>query len=115
MYVVTATTEHNCVSRDTLNIFVSEESVLAMPNAFTPGTGPNNTFKVILRGIASLNYFRVYNRWGNLLFETKNLSEGWDGAYKGEPQGMGVYVYDIQAVSSTGKTFNKKGNVTLLR
>lgn len=115
MYVVTAITEHNCVTRDTLNIFVAEESLLAMPNAFTPGTGPNNTFKVILRGIASLNYFRVYNRWGNLLFETKNLSEGWDGAYKGEPQEMGVYIYDVQAVSSTGKRFNKRGNVTLLR
>lgn len=114
-YIVTATTEHNCVSSDTLSIYVSDESLLAMPNAFVPGTGPNNSFKVILRGIASLNYFRVYNRWGNLMFETKNLSEGWDGSYKGEPQEMGVYVYDVQAVSSTGKIFHKTGNVTLLR
>jgi gliding motility-associated-like protein len=115
MYVVTATTEHNCVTRDTLNVFVSEESLLAMPNAFTPGNGTNGTFRIILRGIASLSYFRVYNRWGNIMFETKNMSEGWDGAYKGEPQGMGVYTYDIQATSSSGKIFKKTGNVTLLR
>lgn len=115
MYIVTATTEHNCVAKDTLNIYVSEESLLAMPNAFTPGNGANNTFKVILRGIASLNYFRVYNRWGNLMFETKSLSEGWDGSYKGEPQAMDVFTYDVQAVSSTGKVFRKMGNVTLLR
>ena len=115
IYILTGTTEHGCVARDSIAVFVNDESLVAMPNAFTPGNGINNTFKVILRGVANLNYFRVYNRWGNLLFETKNINEGWDGSYKGEQQPGAVYVYDVQAVTSTGKIVQKSGNVTLLR
>ncbi|MBC7554652.1 MAG: gliding motility-associated C-terminal domain-containing protein, partial [Taibaiella sp.] len=62
-----------------------------------------------------LNYFRVYNRWGQVVFETKSISEGWDGNFKGEPQPLGVYVYEVQAVTNAGTLFNKHGNVTLLR
>ncbi len=115
-YILTGTTEHGCIARDTISVYVSDESVYNMPNAFAPGsTGGNTSFKVYTRGIVSLNYFRVYNRWGNLLFETKKLSEGWDGNYKGEAQPMGVYVYDVQGVTSSGKVVQKTGNVTLLR
>ncbi len=115
-YILTGTTEHGCVARDSIAVYVSEESVLNMPNAFIPGSdGANNKFRVYTRGMVYLNYFRIYNRWGNVVFETKNLSEGWDGSFKGEPQEMGVYIYDVQAVTSTGKIVKKTGNVTLLR
>lgn len=115
IYILTGTTEHGCVASDSISVIVNGESLVAMPNAFTPGTGTNNTFKVLLRGIANLNYFRVYNRWGNLMFETKNINEGWDGTYKAEPQQMGVYVYDVQVTTLSGKVVQKTGNVTLLR
>ncbi len=115
LYLVTAVTEQGCKTVDSINVFVSEESLLAVPNAFSPGTGVNSEFKIILRGIATLNYFRIFNRWGNVVFETKNIAEGWDGSYKGVPQPFGVYVYDIQAVTSTGKVINKSGNVTIIR
>jgi len=62
-----------------------------------------------------LNYFRIYNRWGELVFETKQIEKGWDGRYKGKPQLLGVYVYTIDAVTSTGKRFYKQGNITLIR
>ena len=114
-YIVTGITEHGCKAVDSINVIVNEESVLAVPNAFTPGTGPNGEFKIILRGIANLNYFRIFNRWGNMVYESKNINAGWDGSWKGEPQPFGVYVYSIQAVSSTGKVFNKSGNVTVIR
>ena len=50
-----------------------------------------------------------------MVFETKKLSEGWDGTYKGTPQMFGVYIYDIQALSATGNLINLHGNITLLR
>ncbi|PQJ10546.1 hypothetical protein CJD36_011260 [Flavipsychrobacter stenotrophus] len=116
MYVVTAVTENGCVAKDSINFHVNDDNVYGIPNAFTPGTGANNEFKIMLDGVAKLNYFRIFNRWGVMVFETKTIGSGWDGTYKGEPQPFGVYVYDIQAVSSlTGKIKNMRGNVTLLR
>ena len=114
-YVVYGTTEWGCSTSDSINIYISEESELALPNAFTPGNGPNNVFKVLKRGVANLSYFRVYNRWGNLVFQTSNIDEGWDGTYHDVPQPFGVYVYQVEAVTSTGKVFQKVGNVTLIR
>jgi gliding motility-associated-like protein len=115
-YVVTGLTEWGCPARDSINIYVEGESVIAVPNAFHPGsTGNNATFKVIVKGEASLNYFRVYNRWGNMVFESKDMSKGWDGTYNGQPQPVGVFVYDVQAVTSKGTLINKHGNITLVR
>ncbi|NDC40942.1 MAG: gliding motility-associated C-terminal domain-containing protein [Chitinophagia bacterium] len=96
-------------------INVEHESVIAVPNAFTPGSNLNSTFHIYLRGAANLNHFRIYNRWGNLVFETKDILQGWDGMYNGTPQPFGVYVYDIEAVTNTGKLVQRHGNVTLIR
>ncbi|KAA5534626.1 hypothetical protein F0919_08385 [Taibaiella lutea] len=111
-YFVTSVTENGCIVKDSIDILVNTETALDAPNAFSPSTGP---FKIVKRGIATLQYFRIYNRWGNKVFETSNIDEGWDGNYNDKPQPMGVYVYTIEAVSSTGKPFKKNGNVTLLR
>jgi gliding motility-associated-like protein len=113
-YIVSASNEWGCLVTDTLNIYVSTESLLTLPNAFTPGSS-NKLFKVLKRGEATLNYFRIFNRWGELVYETTNIDEGWDGTYKGQVQPFGVYVYDIEAVTSTGKLFHKNGNVTLIK
>lgn len=115
LYIVTGTTEHGCKAVDSINVIRDEGAILEMPNAFTPGSGVNNKFFAIDKGIAYLNYFRVYNRWGNLLFETKDMSQGWDGSWKGEPQPFGVYIYNIQGVSLNGQIINRTGNITLLR
>ena len=114
-YVVYGTTEWGCKTSDSINIYVDPQSLLALPNAFTPGNGPNNEFKIIIQGIATLNYFRIFNRWGNLVFETNNINQGWNGEYNGVPQPMDVYVYEVEAVTSTGEIFKKHGNTTLLR
>ena len=116
IYVVTVITDNGCIARDSIYFHVNEDNDYAIPNAFTPGTGVNNEFRLITKGIAHLNHFRIYNRWGQLVFETKNIDAGWDGSWKGEPQPFGVYVYDVEAVSSiTGKIFKMHGNITLLR
>jgi len=114
-YLVTATTDNGCVVTDSINIIIDESTIVAMPNAFTPGNGVNNVFKVQLKGAGALNYFRVFNRWGNLIYETKNIDEGWDGNFHGQAQPQGVYVYEVQAVTESGKVITKQGNITLLR
>ena len=114
-YIVHGVTTDGCMAIDSILINVESESVIVMPNGFTPGNGRNSQFKVILKGMASLNHFRVYNRWGQVVFETTNISEGWDGTFNGEPQPLGVYVYQVEAVTSNGTPVLKHGNVTLLR
>ena len=114
MYIVHASTENGCVTTDSINIHVDPETLLDMPNAFVPG-GFNKTFNVVKHGFASLNYFRIYDRWGLKVFETTDINKGWDGNYSGKPQPFGVYTYEILAVTSTGKLFKKHGNVTLIR
>jgi len=114
-YKVSGTTEWGCRAEDSISIYFNIESLLAIPNAFTPGGSVNKTLMLIKRGEASLNYYRVFNQWGNMVFETKNISEGWDGTFHGKPQPFGVYVYEIEAVSTTGAIFRRHGNVTLVR
>ena len=114
-YFVTARSEWGCVATDSIDVLVNTESVLDLPNAFSPGSYPNDEFKIIKRGIATLKYFRIFNRWGAKVFETSNIDEGWDGMLNGTPQPMGVYVYMVEAETNTGRRFVKQGNVTLIR
>ena len=115
VYHVTGSTEWGCITQDSIAVFVDNQTLLAVPNAFTPGNGPNAEFKIIKRGVATLNYFRIFNRWGNLVYESNSIDAGWNGDYKGAPQPFGVYVYMIEAVTDKGKIFTKQGNVTLIR
>ncbi len=116
-YIVSGTTEFGCIAIDSVTVFVSPETLLELPNAFSPGNGSsiNDQLKIIKKGLATLNYFRIFNRWGELVFETKDINEGWNGQFNGVPQPIGVYVFSIDAQTSTGKIFNKQGNVTLIR
>lgn len=116
-YFVTATTEGGCTTVDSIDILINMESILDVPNAFSPGNGYdiNNTLKIVRRGDATLNRFEIYNRWGNKVFSTTDINEGWDGTYNGQPQPMGVYVYQIEAILNTGQVVMLSGNVTLIR
>ncbi len=97
------------------------ETVVYIPNAFSPnGDGENDYLRVRGEEIRSLR-FSIYNRWGQLVFEsnnpnmTKDESLGWDGRFNGELQDPGVYVFTLDAKCSDGRTFSKKGNITLIR
>lgn len=116
-YFVTARTEAGCSTIDSVDVLVSPESILDLPNAFSPGSGTslNDELRIMVRGIVSLNSFKVFNRWGEEIFSTTDITKGWNGQWKGKPQPMGAYVYVIDAVSQTGKRFYKQGNVTLIR
>jgi len=112
-YFVTATTTYGCSVTDSIDVVI-KETVIDMPNAFAPN-GNNNIFKPSKRGIVQLKSFNIYNRWGQKVFETTNIDNGWDGTFNNKPQPMGVYVYTIDAVTDSGNTFTQHGNVTLLR
>lgn len=115
LYYVKATTEAGCEATDSIRVLVQDDAAVDVPNAFTPGGEVNSDFHVLHRGIAQLKYLRVYNRWGTMLFETNDISKGWDGRYGGEPQPMGVYVYVTEGTTTRGRAFRKVGNVTLIR
>ncbi|MBX9450089.1 MAG: choice-of-anchor L domain-containing protein [Taibaiella sp.] len=116
-YFVTATTEGGCNTIDSIDIIVHTESVLDIPNAFVPGNtfADNGILKIVRRGDATLKKFEIFNRWGNKVFSTTDINEGWDGTMDGKPQPMGVYVYQIEAVLNNGKVVQLSGNVTLVR
>lgn len=113
-YFVTGRTEQGCVVKDSIDVLV-EGSVIDMPNAFVPGKGVVPVLKPAKRGIAELIEFSIYNRWGNKVFETTDIEAGWDGMYNGQPQPVGVYVYQIEAITDSGQRFRENGDVTLIR
>lgn len=86
-----------------------------VPTGFSPnGDGSNDILYVRGYSIQTLD-FKVFNRWGQMVFETTDQSVGWDGTYKGKPQEMDAFAFTLQVVFLDGTTFKKQGNVTLLR
>ncbi|MFN8276213.1 MAG: PKD domain-containing protein [Chitinophagales bacterium] len=103
--------------RDTLcdSIYIRFQALLGVPNAFSPnGDGVNDRVYVEGRGIVKLE-FRIYNRWGQLVYHGTDQKEGWDGTYHGEPQEMEVYTYTVDAWLINKQYVPLKGNITLLR
>ena len=94
---------------------IIETSEIYMPNAFTPnGDGLNDKIKPIFKFVKDYT-FSIYNKWGQKLFETKNIDEGWDGRNNKKVLTTGVYIYNIQYINSNGVYKNKNGTITLLR
>ena len=87
-----------------------------VPTAFTPnGDGLNDEIRPIAIGIQKINYFSIYNRWGQLVFTTSVNRRGWDGRIAGRLQNTGVYVWMVSAIDYTGQPIFMKGTVTLIR
>jgi len=91
------------------------EPVLFFPNAFTPnGDGLNDSFKP--EGTLMQQFsMKIFNRAGNLLYETDDQENGWDGFYDGKEMPFNTYIYEIEAVDNIGKSFNQTGKVLLIR
>jgi gliding motility-associated-like protein len=88
---------------------------LYIPNAFNP-KGVNKIFKPVGVFVDLQNYdFTIYNRWGQLIFETTDVTQGWDGTYSGHLVEEGVYIYRIVYTSGKGEYFDRKGWVMMLR
>jgi gliding motility-associated-like protein len=89
--------------------------LLDVPNAFTPGRFGRNSYVMVTGfGIAKMTW-RIYNRWGKLVFETHDRRAGWDGSFNGQPQPMDVYAYTLDVEYFDGKKLRKTGDITLIR
>ncbi|HRI22756.1 MAG TPA: gliding motility-associated C-terminal domain-containing protein, partial [Panacibacter sp.] len=102
---------------DTVMIFNKCEYEIIMPNAFTPNSdGINDLFRIPSQSANRLIHFTIYNRWGQVVFETSDISKGWDGNFKGLQSPFGTYVYNIVMESLDRRNkVSKKGWVILLR
>jgi len=120
-YVVTVSTAAGCFASDTINVTVYKVLPgLYVPNAFSPGgDGKNDVFRPIAIGLKKINYFKVFNRWGALVYSSDKTAYeqgiGWDGRYKGKPQDSAVYVWIAEGVDYLDKKITQKGTVTLIR
>lgn len=122
VYQVKVFTIFDCVDSAEVKISVlCDESQLFIPNTFTPnGDGVNDIFMVRGSGISTLKAFRVYNRWGEVMFEKTDVlvndkASGWDGNFKGAQLPPDVYVYTVEAYCENGDLLKLKGDVTIIR
>jgi gliding motility-associated-like protein len=118
IYFVTITNNSKCLVVDTINIIqqTCNECIAFVPNAFSPNSDQNNDlFKPYFNCPIKEYSMRIFNRWGEKVFETTNTQQGWDGNYMGEKMPPNVYVYLLKATYLNNKSFSEKGSVTLIR
>jgi len=115
-YQVIVTTAEGCKGEGYVRIKVSKGPDIYVPTGFTPNyDGKNDKFTPVPVGIKSYKYFRVFNRWGQMIFSTTRQNEGWDGKLGGSEQPAGVYVWMIEGVTKDNRLITKKGTVILIR
>jgi gliding motility-associated-like protein len=114
-FIVEGSNAIGCKGYDTVFIKVYQGPTYYIPNAFSPnGDGLNDIFTPIPVGIVSTDWFRVYNRYGQLVFESNEWLKGWDGRFRGERQPTGAYIWMIKGKTITGKEISAKGSVLLI-
>ncbi len=117
LFYVTVEDINGCKNRDSSRILIYGKTVLLIPSGFSPnGDSKNDIFRISKHlNIKTLNSFEVYNRWGEKVFSTNKINEGWDGTHRGEPANTGVYVWKIEATTFENEKVYESGNVTLIR
>lgn len=121
-YNVMVTDSFGCInSKDIIVTVICNDKNYFVPNTFSPnGDGQNDYFFPRGNSIERIQSMRIFNRWGELIFEKRNFAansqtEGWDGTYKGKIAGADAYIYVIEFICENGSIIPFKGNVTLIR
>ncbi len=115
-YYVTGTNEYGCSGTDTIDVYVNQGTeVLYIPNSFSPNNNEINDFFCVYGTSIKNIDIQIYNRWGELLFHTTDLNQGWDGKYKGKNVAGGVYVYSVACEWESGERRQRSGTITVLR
>lgn len=117
VYRVRGDNGNTCYGEDIIKVLIYKGGPdLYIPSGFTPNAdGKNDVLRPIPIGIATLNYFSVFNRWGQLVFSTNEIGKGWNGVYNGDPQPSGTYIFQAEGKDFTGKKVYKKGTAVLIR
>ncbi len=121
-YMLVGTNSFGCTDTSTMQVSVlCQAEQVFIPNSFTPnGDGHNDVFYPRGKGLSIITSFKVFDRWGELLFERKNIqtddpSVGWDGEFRGVVLSPDVYVYIMEAICETGEPINWKGDIMIMR
>jgi gliding motility-associated-like protein len=116
LYYVQLKTRTGCLTVDTQFVKIKKKIQIYVPTAFTPdGNGNNEYLYPVLMGFQKLNYFRVYDRWGKMLFQSQTERPGWDGRINGVKQETKTVVWMVEAVDVDGVTHRQQGTTILLR
>lgn len=116
VFTVKGINSFGCMSEDTVTVFVENNVVVRVPNAFTPnGDGINETIKPIIVCNFTLGEFSIYNRWGQRVYSTTSMNRGWDGTFEGIPCNLGVYHYMLKGKDGNNEDVLLKGDITLVR
>ena len=109
--------ENNCSDSAFVKVKVFKNGpYLYVPSAFTPNRdGLNDVIRPIPVGIKKINYFRIYNRWGQMVFSTSTIGRGWDGNIGGREQGTATFVWIASATDYRNNVIYQKGIVTLIK
>ncbi len=114
-YTVYAYNQYGCSDTDHVIVNVEAGPYILFPNAFSPNhDGINDVFLPHYKDIKSID-LKIFNRWGELVFETRYLNIGWDGKFNGQDEGVGAYAFYATAVTDLDKIIFTKGNVTLMK
>jgi len=118
VYTVTVQSVFGCKASSVspATVLIPCEAGIWLPEVFTPnGDGINDILMPILPGIKKFRCFKIYNRWGQLIFESRDKSKGWDGNYLGKPQPIETYVWQMEGEDLSGKVYTKSGLISLIR
>ncbi len=116
-YIVRVSNNDGCFAYDSIRVHLFKvEPGFYVPTAFSPnGDGKNDIFRPILLGMKSLDLFKVYNRWGQLLYSGTDAERGWDGTFAGKGQDAATYVWYAEGTNYRNIKVKKKGYVVLIR
>ena len=115
LYSLTILYNNGCTVTAMDTIKIEYEASMAVPTAFTPNSdGKNDLYMILATGVTSF-YMTIYNRWGERVYESTDITQGWDGTYGGKPEPAEDYSAFIQINFVNGKTLNKTATVSLFR
>jgi len=119
VYFVTVENENGCSTTEEITIRIDDACANAkfeIPNMISPnGDGANDVFTIRYTGVNDISILRIYNRWGELVFETTDINRYWDGTFRGKQLNPGVYVYYLEGTCLNEEEFRRTGNVTILK
>ena len=118
-YFLTIVDQFGCTDSTSVRINLREEcgeGIFEIPNIITPnGDGANDEFTFRYEGVSDIEYVRIFDRWGDLIFETQDVESRWNGSCGGSMCTPGVYVYAIEVVCENQVRTVFAGNITLIR
>jgi gliding motility-associated-like protein len=118
-YMVVVEDENGCSNADVIDVNINDACSLSnfeIPNIISPnGDGYNDKFEIKYEGVNEVSLLRIYNRWGELVYETEDISIFWDGTFKGQHLNPGVYIYYLEGLCLDDEAFTKTGNITILK